>query len=172
MAAAARQPTLFSPHIKPPFSPTPPSHPSLPPLLKCGSKAGKLQWLRSCRPRSPSAAAACTDKLCRRSLSVPKEGEGVPSDLSSPYFPAFLGSKEWACLSYRITVLCLDTEVKLASLFAKTKNVNWNIMIVFCFAKGTKSKTHVIAAIHIYLKDSCHQEEHQQRAVYDRNRDQ
>lgn len=37
-------------------------------------------------------------------------------------------------------------------------------MSVFCFVKGTKSQTHVIAAIHIYLKDSCHQEEHQQRA--------
>lgn len=63
-AAAAHQPTLFSPHIKPPSSPSPPSLPSLQPLLKCGSKAGKPQWLRSCRPRSPSAArTSCAEGL-------------------------------------------------------------------------------------------------------------
>lgn len=46
----------------------------------------------------------------------------------------------------------------MASLFAKTKNVKLKYNDNFCFAKGTKSKNHVITAIPIFLKDSYHQE--------------
>lgn len=84
--------------------------------------------------------------------------------MSHPTSPALISQPSFAVKNepvFHITALYLDIEAKLASLFAKTKNVNWNIMLVFCFAKGTKSKTHVIAAIHIYLRDSCHQEKHQ-----------
>lgn len=156
MTAAAHQPTLFSPHIKPPYSPSSPSLPSLQPLLRCGSK---VESCSGCGAAGHALLQAAWTSSAEGHLPVPKEGDSVPPDLCSPYFSASLCSKEWACFSYRITVLYLDIEAKLASLFARTKNVNWNIMLVFCFAKGTKSKTHMIAAIHIYLKDSCHQEE-------------
>lgn len=143
------------------------AHLSLQALLRSVLKAGKLRRLRAAELPTTlplqllPPTETCSAKGCCLSQ---QEDEGFKSDLPGPYFLTCLCSKELACFSYQRTVVYLDTEAKLASLFAKTKNVKLKyIAFVFALQRVQKAKN-VITAIPIFLRDNYHQEEHQQCA--------